>query len=144
MSRSQRNKGKRGERQAAKAVSVAFGVRSRRGVQYQGGPSSADIQVDIPGVHWEVKFVEREAVRQWVKQAEQDADGKVPVVLHRKSREPWLVTLPLERVYEFAIRLAEATAKAFPEMGPGEIPGAVPVEVLPETPGQDAGHAGVL
>jgi hypothetical protein len=144
MSRSQRNKGKRGEREAAKAVSVAFGVRSRRGVQYQGGPSSADIQVDIPGIHWEVKFVEKEAVRAWVKQAIEDASGKVPVVLHRKSRAPWLVTLPLERVYEFALRLAEAASQAFPEVGPGQVPGAVPAEVLPETPGEDAGHAGVL
>lgn len=144
MSRSQRNKGKRGERDAAKAVSVAFGVRSRRGVQYQGGPQSADIQVDIPGIHWEVKFVEKEAVRAWVKQAIEDAGSKVPVVLHRKSRAPWLVTLPLERVYEFALRLAEASAQAFPEVGPGQVPGAVPPAVLPETPGEDAGHAGVL
>lgn len=144
MSRSQRNKGKRGEREAAKAVSVAFGVRSRRGVQYQGGPASADIQVDIPGIHWEVKFVEKEAVRAWVKQATEDAGGKVPVVLHRKSRAPWLVTLPLERVYEFALRLAEASAQALPEVGTGEVPSAVPTPVLPETPGQDAGHARIL
>lgn len=86
MSRAQREKGKRGERQAAKAVSAALEVRCRRGVQYQGGAESADIQVEIPGVHWEVKFVEREAVRQWMRQAEQDAGDKVPVVLHRKSR----------------------------------------------------------
>lgn len=144
MSRSQREKGKRGERDAAKAVSMAFGVRCRRGVQYQGGPSSADIQVEIPGIHWEIKFVEREAVRAWVKQAIADAGTKVPVVMHRKSRAPWLITLPLERVYEFALRLAEASAKAFPEVGPGQVPGAIPAEVLSETPGKDAGHAGVL
>lgn len=138
MSRSQREKGKRGERDAAKAVSLAFGVRSRRGVQYQGGAESADILVEIPGIHWEVKFVEREAVRAWIKQATDDASGKVPVVLHRKSRAPWLVTIPLERMYEFALRLAEASAEAFPEVGSGQVPCAVPAEVLPAAPAKDA------
>lgn len=138
MSRAQREKGKRGERQAAKAVSAALEVRCRRGVQYQGGAESADIQVEIPGVHWEVKFVEREAVRQWMRQAEQDAGDKVPVVLHRKSRAPWLVTLPLERVHEFALRLAEAATQAFPQVGAEEVPCAVPPAVLPQEPGRNA------
>jgi hypothetical protein len=125
MGRSQREKGKRGERQAAKAVSEAIGVPSRRGVQYQGGKDSQDIVVQMEGVHWEVKFVERESVRSWVQQAESDANGLVPVVLHRKARTPWLVTVPLERLYEFARRLEEATAQAFPPLGPEELSDSV-------------------
>lgn len=144
MSRSQRNKGKRGERQAAKAISEVIGVQCRRGVQYQGGPQSADIQADIEGVHWEVKFVEKESIRAWMQQASEDAGDKIPVVLHRKSRAPWLVTLPLERVYEFALRLAEAVAQAVPNVGAEEVPCAVPPAVLPEAGREDARHAGVL
>lgn len=138
MGRGQREKGKRGERQAAKAITEAIGVQCRRGVQYQGGPESSDLQANIQGVHFEVKFVEREAVRQWMRQAQSDAGGSVPVVVHRKSREPWLVTLPLERVYEFALRLAEAAVAAIQEVGAEEVPGAVPAAVLPPTPQEHA------
>jgi hypothetical protein len=44
MGRSQREKGKRGERAAAKAVSAMLGVSARRGVQYKGGAESADLE----------------------------------------------------------------------------------------------------
>ncbi len=134
MSRSQREKGKRGERDAAKALTAALRLETpaRRGVQYQGGTDSADISVDIEGIHWEVKFVERESIRAWMQQAQEDAGSAVPVVLHRKSRSPWLVTLPAERLYEFVQRLAEAAAQAVSEVGAAEVPGSVPPEVLPE------------
>lgn len=129
MGRSQREKGKRGERAAAKALS-AIGFQAARGVQYQGGKESADIVVSVPGVHWEVKFVEREQVRQWIKQATDDAGGLVPVVLHKKSRQPWLVTLPLERLYEFCTRLATAITEEVQGLGTGEVPPALPDQVL--------------
>jgi len=144
MGRGQREKGKRGERQAARAITEAIGVQCRRGVQYQGGAESADLQAEIPGVHWEVKFVEREAVRQWMRQAVEDAGDGVPVVVHRKSREPWLVTVPLERVYEFALRLAEAVAASISEVGAAEVPGSVSAAMLPEASLKNAGDAGVL
>lgn len=141
MGRSQRQKGKRGERLASKAVSEALGVKARRGVQYKGGAGSADIEVEIPGVHWEVKFVERESVRTWVAQAREESGGQVPVVLHKRSREEWLVTLPLERLYEFMHRLEAAADPALQEMGRAAVPGSVPAEVLPAEPGQDSGAA---
>jgi hypothetical protein len=140
VSRSQREKGKRGERDAAKALTAALRLTkpARRGVQYQGGKDSADIRVDIEGIHWEVKFVERESVRAWMQQAQEDAGSAVPVVLHRKSRAPWLVTLPAERLYEFIQRLEEAAAQAVSEVGAAEVSGAVPTEVLPEEPAKHA------
>ena len=140
MSRSQREKGKRGERDAAKALTTALRLANpaRRGVQYQGGKDSADIRVDIPGIHWEVKFVEKESVRAWIRQAMEDCGGSVPVVLHRKSRAPWLVTLPAERLYEFVQRLEEAAAAAISQVGATPVPGAVPAAVLPEEPKKHA------
>jgi hypothetical protein len=119
--RSQRERGKRGERDAAAAL-TALGYPARRGVQYQGGPNSADLSVAIQGLHWEVKFVEREQVRAWMAQAEGESGGKLPVVLHRKARSEWLLTLPLERVNEFIERMAEARDQSVQKVGPAELP----------------------
>lgn len=53
----------------------------------------------LPGIHMEVKRVERLNVSEAMKQAARDAerfnDG-APTVFHRRSREPWLVTMKLE------------------------------------------------
>lgn len=53
----------------------------------------------LPGIHMEVKRVERLNVSEAMKQATRDAerfhDG-APAVFHRRSREPWLVTMNLE------------------------------------------------
>lgn len=133
MSRSQREKGKRGEREAAKAVKESLGIPARRGVQYTG-LEAQDLAVEADGIHWEVKFVEREAVRSWMRQAVADSDGNVPVVLHRKSREPWLLTIPLDRAYEFFLRLEEARGQAVQEVEPEEVPCPVSAEVLPPQP----------
>ena len=94
-----RDKGKRGEREVAKIFRDA-GYPARRSVQYNGRPGTAADVIGVPGMHLEIKFVEKESVRAWYKQAERDAaaspEQKKPVVVHRKSREPWLVTLSLE------------------------------------------------
>ena len=129
---------------AAKAVSQAIRIPARRGVQFKGGADSADLEVQLEGVHWEVKFVERESIRTWMRQAQEDGGGKIPVVLSKRSREPWLVTLPLERLYEFHTRLEAAAAQALSSLGPEELPLAVPSEGVPPTAGQAPGDAGVL
>jgi len=144
MGRAQRQKGKRGERSAAKAVSAALRVKARRGVQFKGGADSADIEVEIPGVHWEVKFVERESVRTWMAQAKDECGGGVPVVLHKRSREEWLVTLPLERLYEFVQRLEEAAGQTLQALGGTEVPRELPAEVLPADSAEAAGDARVF
>ena len=96
--RHSRNKGKRGEREVAKIFRDA-GYPARRSVQYNGRPGTAADVVGVPGMHIEVKFVEKERIREWYRQAERDASAspeQVPVVVHRKSREPWLVTMSLD------------------------------------------------
>jgi hypothetical protein len=141
MGRSQRQKGKRGERLASKAVTAALGVKARRGVQYKGGAGSADIEVEIPGIHWEVKFVERESVRAWMKQARDECGVSVPVVLHKRSREEWLVTVPMERLYEFVQRLEEAIGQTLQALGGEPFPSELPLAVLPPGPEAAAGDA---
>lgn len=96
--RHSRNKGKRGEREVVKIFRDA-GYPARRSVQYNGRPGTAADVIGVPGMHIEVKFVEKESVRAWYKQAERDAaaspEQDIPIVVHRKSREFWLVTMSL-------------------------------------------------
>ena len=93
-SKSQR-KGARGEQELA-AVLREYGYSIRRG----GSLSFGEVPdlAGLPGVHIEVKRVERlnvpEAMHQAARDSERFRDG-APAVFHRRSREPWLVTMRL-------------------------------------------------
>lgn len=88
-------KGADGERELADLLRRQ-GYDIRRG----GSLSFGDIPdlVGLPGIHIEVKRVERLNVPEAMRQAIQDSarfhDG-APTVFHRRSREPWLVTMRL-------------------------------------------------
>jgi len=95
MGKSQREKGKRGEREVARILRNR-GLDAKRGVQYQGSPDSPDV-TGLPGYHVEVKFVERLDLRRAIEQSKADAgEDEVPVVVHRRSREPWNITMSFE------------------------------------------------
>lgn len=90
-----RQKGKRGELDAAKALKE-YGYETRRGQQFSGANGDADV-VGLPGIHLEVKRVEKLNISEAMQQSIRDArDGELPVVMHRKNRETWLVTMPLK------------------------------------------------
>lgn len=91
-----REKGKRGEREAAAFLS-AHGFAARRGQQFSGSPESPDVACpQLADVHFEVKFTQRTELENWLTQAVTDAAGKLPVVLHRKTRGPWIAVLRAE------------------------------------------------
>lgn len=91
-----RDKGKRGEREARDRLNELFGWKCRRGQQYAGGPDSADLG-DIPvDVHFEVKRVEKLNLHSAIQQAISDAGNNVPVVLHKRNRGEWIVSLRLD------------------------------------------------
>jgi len=89
-----RNKGKRGELELAKLLSAVFPVECRRGQQYNG--LEGDDVVGLPGAHIECKRTERLQLGAALSQSIKDAGTKVPVVMHRGNRQPWLVTLRVE------------------------------------------------
>ena len=101
-------KGKKGEREASKALAEHLGIEARRGVQYSGGGDSPDVVHSLPGTHIEVKRVEKLNLDAAMQQARTDGGDKIPVVLHRRNRTPWLVTVPLDRLSELAMRLMGA------------------------------------
>jgi hypothetical protein len=100
-------KGKKGEREAAKAWAAATGLEARRGRQYSG-LEGKDVALEAPGIHLEVKRVEALSLYPAVEQAARDAaEGEVPVVLHRRNRKPWLVVVRLDDLRTLAERLLE-------------------------------------
>lgn len=99
MGKASREKGKRGERLFAKLLRE-HGYDAKRGVQYQGSPDSPDV-VGLPGVHTEVKFVEKLNLHSAMEQSKRDAgEDEMPIVAHKRSREEWLVTMRFEDFIE--------------------------------------------
>ena len=88
MGKSQREKGKRGERELA-GILKGYGYACRRGQQFCGADGSADV-VGLPGMHIECKRVERLNILDAVEQSVRDArEGELPVVFHRRDRSEW-------------------------------------------------------
>lgn len=88
-----REKGKRGEREAA-ALLTANGFPARRGCQFAGSPDSPDVTCQaLDRIHFEVKRTQRTDLYGWMAQAKHDAGAKLPVVLHRKNGGQWLAIL---------------------------------------------------
>lgn len=92
--RRSRSKGKRAERQAAEAIREVLGLDCRRSQQFKGTSDSADVLVDgVSELFVEVKMVEKLNLSVAMATAIEQAADKLPVIMHRKSREPWLLTL---------------------------------------------------
>ena len=90
-----RDKGARGEVELANILKE-YGYPARRGVQYSGIHGDADV-IGLPEIHIECKRVEKLNIHDAMKQSARDArGGEIPVVMHRKNREPWLVTMFIE------------------------------------------------
>lgn len=95
-----RDKGARFERQIANILKER-GYEARRGQQYSGANGDADV-VGLPGVHIECKAVEHLNISNAYAQSVRDArDGEVPVVIHKKSREPIMITMTLADFLDF-------------------------------------------
>ena len=96
-------KGNRGEREWSEFCRSEGFLDARRGTQYKGGYDSPDV-IGLPGIHQEIKRVEKLNIHDAMKQSERDSEGKaIPIVAHRRNREKWLVTMRAEdfmRIYK--------------------------------------------
>ena len=125
------SKGKRGELDAAREWARVMGGSCRRGQQFAGGNDSPDLVHDYPGIHLEVKRTERGNPYLWLRQAIADCQGRCPVVLHRRSNEPWILILRLADVPRLVL-----AAQAGPQaeaVGRGSLPGDDPGQGVPPT-----------
>lgn len=90
-------KGSAGERELAAFLTAEGFPAHRNDQRYTGGRGNPDIDaMGLEAFHIEVKRVERLNVPEAMHQAERDAVDRVPVVVHRRNREPWLITLKLK------------------------------------------------
>ena len=132
MGRMQREKGKRGEREASQAIQQHLGVAARRGQQYCGSPDSPDVITAIDGVAIEVKRCETVSIHRWMDKAVADSPGDVPVIIHRKNNTDWLVTLRLGDVNGFYKRLLAAQTPTHPQgVGDEALPPDLPCKGVP-------------
>ncbi len=102
MGKSQRDKGARGEREAAAHLTEHTGVEWRRGIAQsrRGGREAADVEIVEAKPRWsclhiEVKRGVKVSVTRAMRQAVADAEarGLVPMVLWREDRKAWMVTM---------------------------------------------------
>lgn len=90
-----RAKGAKGELELAKILRE-HGYEARRGQQFCGANGDADV-VGLPGYHIECKRVEKLNLEAAIEQSKRDArQGEIPIVVHRKNRQEWQVTISLE------------------------------------------------
>lgn len=89
-------KGKRGELELSRLFR-SYGYDTRRTAQYCGNTGDASDVVGLPGIHQEVKRVERLDLTAAMSQAQRDKKpGELPIVAHRRNGEPWMVTMSAE------------------------------------------------
>ena len=107
VSRAERDKGARGEREVA-AVLRAHNLPAVR------TPNSGGLQVrgdltGVPGYHFEVKRQETARVSLWTRQAHAECGDAVPVVVWRQNASQWFAILPLQDLAKL-LDLARLTA----------------------------------
>ena len=83
----------------------------RRTAQFCGNTGEASDCVGLPGIHQEIKRVERLNIHEAMEQAVRDSDnagrGEIPIVAHRRNKTEWLVTMRAEDWLRLC-RLSEA------------------------------------
>lgn len=103
MGKFSRDKGKRGEREIASLLRSYGYDNCHRGQQFNGSDGSADV-VGLPGLHLEIKRVEKLNLYDAMSQSKNDAaaagQNEKPVVMHRKNNCEWLVTMELKEWIE--------------------------------------------
>lgn len=91
-----RQKGKRGELDAADTLRRLFSWTARRTQQFKGTSDSSDVEVaETPDAFWEVKREEHLNVFKALATAVAEAGPKLPILLHRRNKTEWLLTIRL-------------------------------------------------
>lgn len=100
-------KGKAGERELSKKLRELGCPNARRGQQHTG--LEGEDVVGVSGFHIECKRVETLHIHTAMKQSIKDAKlGKIPIVVSRRSRDGWLVTMRLEDFIQSIIEIEES------------------------------------
>ena len=101
MGRTERQKGKRGEREAAKELTRLLGIPFRRTQQFKGTPISADVE-GLDGLHIEVKRREKLNFYKALETARDESGDDTPIVLTRRNHKDWVVICYMEDLPQIA------------------------------------------
>jgi len=119
-------KGKNGEREFANFCKE-HGFENRRGRQYSG--LEGEDCVGLPGIHQEVKRVEKLNIYNAMEQSISDTQNQIkvrklpyeksllPIVAHRKNHKPWLVTMLAEDWFSLFKSWVEDPINQFSDQG---------------------------
>ena len=109
-----RRKGKEGELELARILRT-YGFNTRRGQQFKGGGDSPDV-MGLPGVHIECKRVQSLNIEKAMVQSRTDAEetDDIPIVMHRRDREKWKVTMDLDEFMKMYIAATDVDVPRFP------------------------------
>lgn len=103
--RAAKEKGKRGEREAAAALNEVLGLKPKtlhRSQQYCGKAGDSDV-VGVDGLHIESKRQEKLSIYTAVDQAKEDCkDGSIPIVMHRRNHKKWLLIVEVDELPKLA------------------------------------------
>ena len=94
-----KRKGAAGELEAAHALNAVLPhAKARRAQQYCGHETAADLVCEgLDGVMVEVKRRQSMNIHKVMKEAQATStDAQLPIILHRKDNEEWLLTIRLE------------------------------------------------
>ena len=117
MGKAEREKGKRGEREAAKMLGAIIGLQVRRSSQYRATESSADLI--CPGLWIEVKRRERLGMSE-VEKALKEAPSGPAVLMWRRNGKEWIVACRLLELPILARRIMEAMKEQLDEEQAGK------------------------
>lgn len=91
-------RGKRAELDLVRQLQKFGFTEAKRTAQYCGKAGTSDV-TGLPGIHVEVKNVQRlniwEALAQSKRDSEADGNGNIPAVFFKRNRSGWYVALPL-------------------------------------------------
>ena len=91
-----KRKGSAGERELCAYLTAEGFPAHRNDQRFRGGVDNPDVAAEgLSAYHIECKRTEKLCLGAAMEQAEHDAAGKIPVVVHRRNRRPWLITLKL-------------------------------------------------
>lgn len=94
-------KGSAGERELAAFLTAAGFPAHRSDQRFTGGENNPDVAAEgLEAYHIECKRCEKLNLGAAMEQAVHDAHGKTPIVIHRWNRQPWLVTMALDKWLE--------------------------------------------
>lgn len=103
--RMSRNKGANGERELLNLLRDHLGDETLNRNLSQSRDGGADC-LSITGVSLEIKRQESLKIGYWLEQNRGQANGKIPALAYRKSREPWRVLVEFS-VEEFCTFVRE-------------------------------------